>query len=184
MSLNPSGLCQCECGEPAPLSPYTCRAKGYVKGEPRRFITGHNGAHRPFELLENRYEVRDCGYETPCWVWLRSSTRKGYGRMWSPAASRLVSAHRYYYEHFIGLIPSGLQIDHLCRNRACVNPQHMEPVTQHVNQQRGTNAKLTRQLADEIRRRGQTGASGKQLAREFGVSDTVIYGIIHGRLWP
>lgn len=69
-----------------------------------------------------------------CWPWPLSRD-KGYGLTW--VAGKLVKAHRAAYELLVGPIPPGLQIDHLCRNRACVNPSHMEPVTQHVNILRG-----------------------------------------------
>ena len=71
-----------------------------------------------------------------CWEWTSSRTRKGYGGF--RAVSGWASAHRWAYEHLVGPIPPGLQIDHLCRVRHCVNPDHMEPVTNQVNQLRGT----------------------------------------------
>lgn len=69
-----------------------------------------------------------------CWLWT-ASTRYGYGRFML-ADQRLAMAHRWSYEHHVGPIPDGLQIDHLCRNRACVNPDHLEPVTHGVNNTR------------------------------------------------
>jgi len=72
---------------------------------------------------------------TPCWVWRPPLTRKGYGVFWFN--KRLELAHRYVYELMVGPIPDGLQIDHLCRNRACQNPAHMEVVTSGMNTLRG-----------------------------------------------
>jgi hypothetical protein len=66
-----------------------------------------------------------------CWPWLGGKDKDGYGK----AGGRL--AHRIAYELECGLIPPGLQIDHLCRNRACQNPAHMETVTSRVNTLRG-----------------------------------------------
>lgn len=191
----PVGYCQCGCGQKTTVPKKSNAKEGRVRGVPMRFVSGHNGAHRPFEPLDTRYEVRDGGYETPCWYFLRTKSRKGYGVMWHPQKRRNVPAHVFYYEHYVGLIPVGLQIDHLCRNHPCVNPDHLEPVTQAVNQQRGLNAKLNRDQADEIRRRGLIGREGRRqgrqsgeslagLAREFGVSQPVIKGIVEGHLWP
>ncbi|MEU8682932.1 HNH endonuclease signature motif containing protein [Streptomyces sp. NPDC048611] len=70
-----------------------------------------------------------------CWEWTGSKTPGGYGQFW--VKPRLVVSHRFAYEQVLGPIPDGLQLDHLCRNRACVNPQHLEPVTQQVNIWRG-----------------------------------------------
>jgi hypothetical protein len=70
-----------------------------------------------------------------CWEWLACRS-DGYGQFY-PYHSTAVLAHRYSYELLVGPIPDGLQLDHLCRNRACVNPAHLEPVTQRVNILRG-----------------------------------------------
>lgn len=70
-----------------------------------------------------------------CWPWLAYVAPTGYGQV--KIGGRQFGAHRVAYELAVGPIPDGLQIDHLCRNRACVNPSHMEAVTQQVNLARG-----------------------------------------------
>lgn len=57
----------------------------------------------------------------------------GYSYAWDPSAKRTVVSHRLVYERLIGPIPAGMELDHLCRNRACINPAHLEPVTPRVN---------------------------------------------------
>lgn len=73
-----------------------------------------------------------------CWEWTAAKSDGGYGRFRTGGrSSPFVVAHRIAYELLAGPIPDGLVIDHLCRNRACVNPTHLEPVTQRVNTLRG-----------------------------------------------
>jgi len=74
-----------------------------------------------------------------CWNWDASIRRGGYGRFTINGKS--VVAHRFSYELLIGPIPEGMQLDHLCRNRKCVNPDHLEPVTLQENLRRGEGNK-------------------------------------------
>lgn len=79
---------------------------------------------------------------TPCIPWSGKGREKGYGKWWgrrNGQKARSHPAHRIAYENAKGPIPEGLQIDHLCRNRACVNPDHLEAVTGRVNVLRGMN---------------------------------------------
>ena len=69
-----------------------------------------------------------------CWIWNSGKNKKGpegYGRYWTDGKD--VQAHRYSYETIRGPIPDNMQIDHLCQTRTCVNPWHLEIVTQSIN---------------------------------------------------
>lgn len=73
-----------------------------------------------------------------CWLWIGPLCGAGYGRM--TIGGERPGAHRLSYELFVGPIPEGLELDHLCRTRCCVNPDHLEPVTQRENGRRGFSA--------------------------------------------
>ena len=124
-------LCGCGCGRPAPLAQRNNKRRGDVKGQPLPRITGHN--KRGTTNL-TRYTVLPDG----CWRWDGSRTRKGYGR--AQVARRHTGAHKALYEVMVGPVPTGLQLDHLCRNTWCVNPAHLEPVTPQENRRRQVSA--------------------------------------------
>ncbi len=69
-----------------------------------------------------------------CWIWT-ASLRGGYGQVRAGASVR--QAHRVIYEILVGEVPEGLDLDHLCRDRRCVNPEHLEPVDRRTNLMRG-----------------------------------------------
>lgn len=79
------------------------------------------------------------GDYTDCWTWTGARGTTGYGIFITAWPKRAV-AHRWAYEQLVALVPAGLDLDHLCRNRACVNPWHLEPVTRKVNLNRGIHA--------------------------------------------
>lgn len=83
-----------------------------------------------------------------CWRWGGAIDNGGYGR-YAVRGVKNHLAHRYMYELVVGPIPSGLVIDHLCRNRRCVNPTHLEAVTTHVNNHRSTAPTILRSHATE-----------------------------------
>lgn len=70
-----------------------------------------------------------------CWLWTASRDLNGYGQFWN--GERVVPAHRWAYENFVEAVPVELVLDHLCRNRACVRPEHLDPVPQSANAARG-----------------------------------------------
>jgi len=76
-----------------------------------------------------------------CWEWLACKDKDGYGHF--KLKNKNIAAHRVAYELINGKIPEELEIDHLCHNRKCVNPNHMETVTHKTNIKRGSNATRT-----------------------------------------
>lgn len=93
---------------------------------------------------------------------------------------RRLMAHRVVWEEQLGPIPEDMVLDHLCRNRACVNPAHLELVTVAENIRRGLVAKLSAEQAEEIRASADPGVV---LALRYGVSQATISLIRNGRTW-
>jgi len=80
-----------------------------------------------------------------CWLWTSAVDGKGYGTL--TIKGKQPKAHRLVYERYKGAIPDGLQLDHLCRVRNCVNPDHLEVVTNQENQLRGLAGQRNRERA-------------------------------------
>lgn len=127
LAFNKRGTCECGCGNPTPLATRTRRERGQVKGQPLRFLLGHNSHELPplIDRLMERVSVRKDG----CWEWTGGTTSDGDYPRFCVAKGQYVLAHRWSYEHHVGPIPEGLTLDHLCRFTLCVNPTHLESVT-------------------------------------------------------
>lgn len=98
---------------------------------------------RALARFRAKYVEQDTGYRTPCWIFLGGIVGVGYGTLM--VDGRKQYAHRVAYEHWRGAIASGLVIDHLCRVRHCVNPDHLAAITQRENILRGTSAQKRRE---------------------------------------
>lgn len=95
---------------------------------------------RPPEYFEAKFWSHvDRGGDGNCWLWTGTLKSNGYASFYAGGGrgASKVYAHRYAYELLVGPIPTGSEIDHLCRTRHCVNPEHLEPVTHAENMRRG-----------------------------------------------
>jgi len=134
-------LCECGCGKPVPMAKHTYSRSGQVKGQPVRFLPGHNGRTAPaldriLALATEELAPANLGPDAlPCW--LVPSNRKADGRRRVRVDGEDTFAYHVTYVEFIGPFPDGLVPDHLCRRPACVNPWHLDPVPGRVNIARG-----------------------------------------------
>ena len=93
---------------------------------------------RPVTPLQERLWPR-IDASGPCWLWTGGKGRNGYGKVTRDRNSGTAYVHRVVWEILVGPIPAGADMDHLCRVRACCNPDHLEPVTRAVNVARGSS---------------------------------------------
>lgn len=160
-------LCGCGCGTEVPPDD---------RGRERRYVYGHRSrVDRKADYVETPGPM-----ETPCWVWNKVKTPKGYGQTFKEGTTIRLYAHRVFYERAKGPIPKGMQIDHLCRNTSCVNPEHLEVVTAAVNIQRGSRAKLSPEACAEIR---ASTATDRELAKVYGVAHSTIGNVRRATSW-
>jgi hypothetical protein len=96
----------------------------------------NNGSGTPV-ALEVRLLRRRILASNGCWEWNGTKTPRGYGNItvgsWTDGTRRVRKVHAVAYETWIGPVPDGMELDHICRNTSCFNPEHLEPVAHRVN---------------------------------------------------
>lgn len=184
-------LCQCGCGQPAPIAKQTRSDRGYVKGQPQRFVKGHSVCTTTlFDAFSKGFVAGEAG---ECWEWQGSRHENGYGYV--SFANKKLYAHRVSYMIHVGPIPDGLDVCHSCDNPPCTNPEHLYPGTRQDNVddmvRKGRNprgednktSKLTNAQVREIRRAHSAGSTQTELAHQYGVALSTVNAIIKGRSW-
>lgn len=164
------GYCQCGCGQKTNIAKATNSKADRKQGYPQKFLSGHSGR------IKQKFEVSEYG----CWIWKGYLQPNGYGKAFDGKKVRM--AHVVVWEAANGPVPDGLDLDHLCRNRACVRPDHLEPVTRAVNLRRGAGSKLTANQVQMIRLLKATHKIS-EMAVLFGVAQCTISNILAGRIW-
>ncbi len=188
VSQIPLGLCQCGCGEKTSISQYNVKSTGYVKGQPRRFVRGHQ-SRDPRIGRGQLWTVEDRGYITPCHIHIGGNLG-GYGAMWRDGQNH--GAHRLAWIDAFGPIPKDMNVLHRCDVMRCRNLDHlflgtssdnsadMVQKQRHCHGERHPLAKLTNDEVIKIRASKETVSV---LARQYNVSESLIYKIRVNKAW-
>ena len=169
------GYCRCGCGATTSVPKASDANRGVVRGVPRLHVKGH--ANRKLQSV--------CvDLKTGCWNWVKVINH-GYGASMTltDRGYKPRHAHRLVWQRVNGLVPEGLELDHKCRNRKCVNPLHLRPVTSAENSRCGAKAKLKPTDIPNIRSLAASGLSFTDISRQYGVTGKCISAVVYGSTW-
>lgn len=174
----PVGYCQCGCGTHVGFWGFNDRKNNKVKGQPRRYVKGHNAYSglTTEERLDSHIDKRG---PSDCWEWTGNRDHKGYGRFQLETRTS-DRAHRVTYRFKNGQIPEGLIVRHKCDNPPCCNPAHLELGTVQDNvmdrnkRQRGRYRYVEDDVVRAIRRDLKAGHAGVTIAARYDVTGTTV----------
>jgi hypothetical protein len=188
------GMCCCGCGRETNLAQRTVPERGHVKGEPCRYIMGHNEAISWARVSEAFWSRADRGDLGDCWPYAGVILNCGYGQVY--AEGRMFLAHRVAWILANGDIPGGLIVRHLCNNRICCNPAHLAIGTQWDNaddraragrtargERQGLSVLSNAQVLDIYARCSGGGETKAAIAEEYGVDPGTVSCIALGKTW-
>lgn len=153
-----------------------CGCNTALKKKKSIWAKNHHGRKSPVDFV-----VEDHSYKSCCWIWKLKLEWTGYGRIKRNGKSHTV--HVYYWEAINGKKPQGMELDHLCRVRACMRPDHLELVTHKENDRRGASARLKEENISEIFSLYNSGITMKNIARMFSISRGHVSDIIRETKW-
>jgi hypothetical protein len=176
-------LCQCGCGRELPPLTRTYPNGRVVKNVAIKFLPGHNGRKLTRYIIDAN---------TGCWLWQLSLSIQGYGmlqlnfgrdKQTGKRRVRTMVAHKLMWETKYGPVPKGLELDHLCRNPRCVNPEHLEAVTHEENMRRAKHVRLSVDLIKLCIEKREDGYTYDEIGDELGVHRTTVSKAINGVNW-
>lgn len=188
LSFDTPHLCECGCGEPAPIAKRSYSHTGAIKGHPQHFICGHKRDTNPPKDPIKRFWSKVDKTSTPdgCWPWLGPLDTCGYGMI--KISRRTFKAHRVAYELAYGPIPEGLEICHHCDFPGCVRADHLFAGT-HMENMLDRDAKgrgkvrtpLTSAQVAQIREQRALGLTYEAIGSLFNLSGGTVNDIVKGK---
>lgn len=195
----PTGYCACGCGEKTAIAVRNEYRRGHIKGEPVRYVHGHNPRRGSYEKRFWSHVDKNGPIHpvlgTPCWDWQGCTDPMGYGRIHIGSGGQSFTTHRVAYELTYGPIPEGLIVCHHCDRPRCCNPAHhflgshsdntadMVAKNRHSHGANHPGAKLTETQVIEARQLYAQGVRAAHLAKKYNVADGTMREALHHETW-
>ena len=169
------GYCRCGCGQKTSVAECNNAGRGWVRGVPKVYLNGHSR-----RILTSVY----VDPTLRCWIWIKGTYPNGYGQACTDDGKcRPRQAHVMVWEWLYGDVPKGLELDHICHNHPCVNPDHLRAITHTENVQCGAHAVLNPEKVREIRRLSRNGVSRRKIAEHLGLRRNTVMHVVVGDTW-